>query len=149
MDNLSGGGVEVIRTLESRVFTIGERTSVLVSNGASRNWFPKLVPGHVSGHISKTYFVRKMGRFSGQMHSAAQLVRIKTFSGGHTVRCGNLSVKWRGFTDNWIISCHWTVYRTRCIIYQRRSADNGNNESISYWVKPSTLRICPLEDRKS
>ena len=46
-----------------------------------------------------------MGRFSGQMHSAAQLVRIKTFSDGQLLKIGNLSVKSRGFTDKWIISC--------------------------------------------
>ena len=44
MDNMLAGAVAVIMTLESRVSTIGERTSVLVSTGASRNWFPKLVP---------------------------------------------------------------------------------------------------------
>lgn len=31
-------------TFELRAFTIGERTSVLVSNGSSRNWFLDMLP---------------------------------------------------------------------------------------------------------
>lgn len=44
MDNLLAGAVEVIMTLESRVSTIGEQTSGLVSNGVSRYWFLDMLP---------------------------------------------------------------------------------------------------------
>ena len=76
---------------------------------------------------------------------------LKRFLMDKLYNIDNLSVKCGSFPDKWsnIGLCHWTVYRTSCIISQRRSADKGNNESISYWVKPNTLRICPLEERKS
>lgn len=98
------------------------------------------------------YFVRKQVGFSGQIVSGnTTLSGLKRFLMDKLYNIDNLSVKCGSFPDKWsnICLCHWTVYRTSCIIYQRRSADNGNNESISYWVRPNTLRICPLEERKS